>query len=701
MSFLASLRPVWLLVAIVCCFVSLGSGSGCVPPTVISCPDGQLPCDGACVDVNLDVENCGTCGTSCGTDEVCAVGACMSIGACATNNGGCSPDAFCMDIAGRAECLCGPGFTGTGLVCSACTACAAAQFMTAACTPTTDAVCSACTVCGVGDFASIPCSATADAVCSACSQGCLDTHFQSQVCGGTSDLVCTPCTQCLMGTYAASSCGGTQDRTCAPCGTNCAQCFGPGNSCVMCNIGFTNVEGVCLAAMCGNGNLEPGEACDDGDLDPGDGCSDMCNIEADSYCFGETFSVCRTGSCVSDPATGALGGDFVLDGAGTASAAGTTLTQRSTIRTTANVAYPMMIEATVVYAGGDITYLGARGPGTRDGTNADEPTDTLRARLTQSSGLMQIVSGTNSVEAGVLAPFTPMTGVPYRVRYVDNGFSASVEWTNLTLPSQSGFLPAQTTFHGSGDRAFIGGGDQGNVTVSDIRACSAPMLPVASGLVARYSAIPSWTVTSGGFTGVSQWNDISGNGRHLTTGGLGPSYDHFFINSARPGLNFSAGAQLSTSAFALTTDVTVFAVIHHNTPDQFGAIAHHGDRDNDWSMEQSGVTDRNTLHWQTDNDNVNVNVTLTSNTSYVMAGRIDGNARYFSATTFTGTSPAPATFVDAIPSITAGSKILFVGTSDNNESSNAYIGDLVYFNRALSDVERDAVIDYLRRLWRP
>lgn len=662
-----------------------------------------MPCDFGCVDMSLDDENCGACGERCGPDETCAAGGCISLGICSKNNGGCSADAFCMDIGGTAACLCMPGFTGTGLVCAPCTACSSSEFMTATCTPTTDTVCNACTSCNQGDFTSTPCSATADAVCAACTPGCLDTDYESQACGGTSDLVCTPCTICTIGTYAATQCIGTQDRTCAPCDTNCAQCFGPGNSCVQCNIGFTLVGGTCVMSMCGNGMLELGEDCDDGDLDPGDGCSDMCQVEAGSYCFGEMFSVCRSGTCVTEAATALpLGSDFVLDGAGTASAAGLTFSTRSTIRTADDVAYPMMIEATVVYSGSDITFVGARGPGTRDGTASDEPTDTLRGRLTQSTGFVELVSGTNTVEQATNGTFTPMTGVPYRVRYFDDGTTASVEWVNLTFPAEVTFLAVQSTFHGNGDRAFVGGGDQGNVTVSDIRACSAPVLPVTSGLAARYSAIPSWTVADGGFMGVLQWDDLSGNARHLTSTGLGPTYAGGNINNVRPGLSFQGGSQLNTAAFALTTEVTVFAVIHHNMPSQWGAIAHHGSRDFDWSIEQSGDTGNpDTLHWQTNNDNVNVDLTLAADTSYVMAGRMGGNVRYFSATAFAGASPAAVSFTDVSQSITAGVKVLYVGTSDNNEASNVRIGELVYFNRALDDAERDAVIDYLLRLWHP
>ena len=37
-------------------------------------------------------------------------------------------------------------------------------------------------------------------------------------------------------------------------------------------------KGVCFAAECGNGFLDPGEQCDDGNLEPGDGCTPDCSL---------------------------------------------------------------------------------------------------------------------------------------------------------------------------------------------------------------------------------------------------------------------------------------------------------------------------------------------------------------------------------------------------------------------------------------
>ncbi len=653
----------------------------CVQPTFVSCPQGESVCGSVCTDLAFDNDNCGACGNACGTDSTCGSGGCVPTipAVCLTNNGGCSADAFCMDIGGTAQCLCKPGFSGTGQQCAACSMCDSTQFQSAPCMPTTDTICTACTA------------------------ACDDSHYESQLCGPLDDRVCTPCSGCAPGQYIAAFCSGSLDTACASCETGCVGCSGPGATCFACDLGFVLSAGSCVPTVCANGVVEPGEQCDDGDVVAGDGCSDQCQVEAGSYCFGEALSVCRPGSCMVDAATAIpLGADFALDGAGTASASGVTFSQRSTIRTTADVEYPILIEADVIYAGNDITFVGARGPGTRDGAASDEPTDTLRARLTQGTGDVELVEAGATVIASTTASFTPTPGVPYRVRFVDDGLVASIEWFNLTNPGEGVALAMSSSFHGGADRAFVGGGDMGNLTVANIRVCSAPTLPVATGLVARYSAIPSWTAVRDGGNNVTTWSDISGNAHDLAVNGTSPVFSPGLINAQRVALDFSGGARLSSAAFALTTDVTVFAVIHLHTPApaQWGAIAHHGSRDGDWSMEQSGFSgDANTFHWQTNNDNANLDLALAPDTSYIMTGRFDGNARYFSATTFTGTSPTPVSIVDASHTITAGSKQLFVGTSDANEASNAFIAELVYYNRALSDLERDAVIDYLRRMW--
>jgi cysteine-rich repeat protein len=478
-------------------------------------------------------------------------------------------------------------------------------------------------------------------------------------------------------------------------------CTGPGPTCEACDNGLVLVNGVCVQPVCGDSVIEGNEQCDDGDSLAGDGCSNTCMIEPGNYCFGEGPSTCRAGACVFESATQLpLGGAFALDGMGNPSGAGLQLTERSMIRTTAPVRYPVLVEVDVVYSGPDTTYAGTRGDGLRNASQGSEPTETLRARLSGSA--VQLATGPGTQEIASTTPsFSPSTGVPYRVRYIDDGFMASVVMFNLTNPSESVALQQMTSYHGTDDRAFVGGGEMAGVTVANIRVCSAPPLPVTGGVVAHYSAIPSWTVGRDMAGIVSVWQDLSGSGNMLSENGTNPSFIPNVILGEKPGVDFNGGARLATSPFTLTTDVTVFAVVHRRASAQFGAIAHHGHRDNDWSMEQNGTGDANALHWQTNNDNVNMNLSLAANTSYVMTGIFNGNARFFSATPFDGSTILPVNINDASHTITGGNKPLFVGSSDNSEASNAAIGELVYFNRALSSTERDDMIAYLRALWRP
>jgi hypothetical protein len=60
-----------------------------------SCPGGFTDCNGACVDLNTDANNCGTCGDVCGTGSTCNSGSCITAPTCLTSGSatamGCSP----------------------------------------------------------------------------------------------------------------------------------------------------------------------------------------------------------------------------------------------------------------------------------------------------------------------------------------------------------------------------------------------------------------------------------------------------------------------------------------------------------------------------------------------------------------------------------------------------------------------------------
>lgn len=82
-----------------------------------------------------------------------------------------------------------------------------------------------------------------------------------------------------------------------------------------------------------------------------------------------------------------------------------------------------------------------------------------------------------------------------------------------------------------------------------------------SGLMAWYDASDSGSLTLSG-ADVTQWNDLSGNGYHLTQGTAGryPQYGATSFNSSYPGLTFAGGDWMTVAAFALGADATSSAV---------------------------------------------------------------------------------------------------------------------------------------------
>jgi hypothetical protein len=212
-------------------------------------------------------------------------------------------------------------------------------------------------------------------------------------------------------------------------------------------------------------------------------------------------------------------------------------------------------------------------------------------------------------------------------------------------------------------------------------------------MAAHYSARNRGSITEVG-NNVSAWRDLSGNGRDLTTTAGTPVYGASLVNG-RPGINF-AGAKMVTSAFPLTANVTLFAVFQYRAPGTWGPVAHHGNRDNDWSMEHNGFRPNTVMHWQSVNDNSGLELTFAIGTDYINVGRFTGTTRYFSQTSTVGGTNA---VTGSGSSISPGNKVLFVGGSDVNEFSNHYLGELIYYSQALDDTQVSAVVAYLRGAW--
>jgi len=286
-----------------------------------------------------------------------------------------------------------------------------------------------------------------------------------------------------------------------------------------------------------------------------------------------------------------------------------------------------------------------------------------------------IGSYTNTIAAGCNCTVQPVTIIPSTLAsYVQGG-------NNTLLISSSTCETLEVT--GGNVLATVG------VTYN-------ATLPVTAGLLAHYNARNSASVTRVGAS-VTGWNDLSGNNHHMVVNGVQPLYNAALING-RAGVDFSGSAGMFTAGNPpLANAVTVFVASQWRNPAQWGPLLHHGSRDQDWSLEQSGFSPLNVVHWQTNNDNAGLNISLTTNTNYILAARMDAGGRYFSASSTAG--GLVSTTGSASSTLGPGNKRLYMGKSDANEASNAYIGEVLYYNRSLSNAERDAVVAYLRAVW--
>ncbi len=216
------------------------------------CPSGTTDCSGTCVATSGDVNNCGACGNSCGSDQACISGTCMDTGStgCPVNLTDCS--GTCVDTnADGANCgSCGNACSG-GLVCSSgvcevscpanqteCSgACFDTQNTTAHCGDC-DNACPAGLVCVTGD-----CEATCPASQTLCGTACVTTDTDEAHCGGCG-VACDPGELCVGGNCEISCGGGSVacDGTCTNTDTDRDNCGGCNTRC--------DADELCVAGNC-------------------------------------------------------------------------------------------------------------------------------------------------------------------------------------------------------------------------------------------------------------------------------------------------------------------------------------------------------------------------------------------------------------------------------------------------------------------
>lgn len=194
---LPSLATAFLSALILLAGCAKGSTSGTTP----TCTSTQMDCDGTCVNVKTDNQNCGTCGKSCGSGTSCQNGAC----ACSSGLVSCGGSCVASDTT-----HCGSG----------CTACSAGQ------------------VCANGGCTSMCPSGTTKCGDNACSSTTDSAHC------GNSCTVCAGGTNCVGGVCSCSTAGQMAcNGSCVDVTTSVAHC---GSCTNVCASGQTCSNGNCV-----------------------------------------------------------------------------------------------------------------------------------------------------------------------------------------------------------------------------------------------------------------------------------------------------------------------------------------------------------------------------------------------------------------------------------------------------------------------
>jgi Glycosyl hydrolase family 12 len=218
------------------------TGTGKGGTTGVTCASGQKACSQGCTNVQTDPQNCGACGTACGTGQTCSAGVCacgtglLSCGGscvssnnanCGTCGATCSSTQVCSNNACSSSCA-----TGT-------TACSGG---TCANTMTDPLNCGTCgTVCSGGSTCNAGACTCAVTTQKLCGGTCLDTTSNMSNCGScghacttgqtcTNSVCTTVSTTGTAGTTGSGTAGNTGSGTAGSTGSGTAGSTGSGTA---------------------------------------------------------------------------------------------------------------------------------------------------------------------------------------------------------------------------------------------------------------------------------------------------------------------------------------------------------------------------------------------------------------------------------------------------------------------------------------
>jgi len=212
----------------------------------------------------------------------------------------------------------------------------------------------------------------------------------------------------------------------------------------------------------------------------------------------------------------------------------------------------------------------------------------------------------------------------------------------------------------------------------------------------------STVILSNGVT-VKGWKDKSGNGWNTTVGGTGtrPAYSFNGFNG-RPGILFQSGGYLSTSTLNPTpvlssnaTDTTVF-MVYNSINNTDATVAFSLDNDAQYSVLSPYVANKHYFGfggvWIF--DNIDYVVTPGPQLYSITKQGINSTWYNFGSIITNGTSTTAGTITSTSQKFNIGYR-----PAVPTQSYNSYISEIIIYNRALNQTQRQQVEGYLAWKW--